>query len=121
MFKPAGIPVQDLPTVEMTLDEFEAVRLTDLDGLYQEQAAARMGVSRPTLGRIIESARRKVAEALVLGKALRIAGGPVVARPRRGRCPRCERRWGREGPPVGCPRCVGESLGSEGDPGSNEG
>lgn len=61
----------------MTLDEFEALRLADLDGLYQEKAAAEMNVSRPTFSRIIASARLKVADALVHGKALRIEGGPV--------------------------------------------
>jgi len=61
----------------MSLDEFEALRLADLEGLYQEQAALRMNVSRPTFGRIIDSAHRKVAEVLVHGKALRIEGGPV--------------------------------------------
>lgn len=89
VFKPAGVPLRDLPSIEMTLDELEALRLADLEGLYQEDASAKMGVSRPTLGRILESARRKVAEALVLGRALHIGGGPVVARPRRGvDCPR---------------------------------
>ena len=90
MFKPAGVPLRDLASVEMTLDELEALRLADLEGLYQEDAAGRMGVSRPTLGRILESARRKVAEALVLGRALHIQGGPVIARPGCGRCPKKE-------------------------------
>ncbi len=67
----------ELEQVVMTLDEFEAVRLADLGGLYQEQAAEEMGVSRPTFSRIVESAHRKVADALVHGKALRIEGGPV--------------------------------------------
>ena len=61
----------------MALDEFEAMRLADLDGLYQEQAAGQMNVSRPTFSRIIDSAHRKMADALVHGKALRIEGGPV--------------------------------------------
>ena len=61
----------------MTLDEFEAIRLADLEGHYQEQAAAAMRVSRPTFSRIVESAHRKVADVLVHGKALRIEGGPV--------------------------------------------
>ena len=61
----------------MTLDEFEAMRLADLDGRYQEQAAEQMNVSRPTFSRIIDSAHRKMADALVHGKALRIEGGPV--------------------------------------------
>ena len=77
VFKPAGIPYRELDELVMTLDEYEGLRLVDLDGLYQEQAAERMGVSRPTLSRIVESARRKVADALAHGKALRIEGGPV--------------------------------------------
>ncbi len=105
VFKPAGAPLGALEAVEMTIDELEALRLADLEGLYQEEAAARMGISRPTLGRTLESARRKVAEALVLGRALRIEGGPVVARPRGGRCPRRAQRCGAGGPPAGCPRC----------------
>jgi predicted DNA-binding protein (UPF0251 family) len=111
LFKPAGIPFSELSCVEMTLDEFEALRLADLEGLYQEEAAAKLGVSRPTVGRILESARRKVAEALVLGKALRIEGGPVVARSRRGHCPRCAQRWGSGRPPPGCPRCGNATTG----------
>lgn len=77
IFKPIGIPVRELENVLLTLDEFEAVRLADLDGLYQEQAAERMNVSRPTFSRIIDSAHRKIADALVHGKALCIKGGPV--------------------------------------------
>ncbi len=67
----------------MTLDEFEAMRLASLDGLYQEQAAEQMNISRPTFSRIIESAHRKMADALVHGKALRIEGGPVHLQRRR--------------------------------------
>jgi len=78
IFKPIGIPVRMLEEVVMTLDEFEAIRLADLDGLYQEQAAAQMEVSRPTFSRITAAAHRKVADALVHGKALRIEGGPVL-------------------------------------------
>lgn len=85
VFKPAGIPLSQLGEVVMTLDEFEALRLADLEGLYHEQAAKQMGVSRPTFSRIIDSAHAKSADALVHGKALRIEGGPVQleAGPRR--------------------------------------
>lgn len=83
VFKPVGVPVVELEEVVMTLDEFEALRLADLDGLYQEDAASRMNVSRPTFSRIVESAHRKVADALVHGKALRIQGGPVRLERRR--------------------------------------
>jgi predicted DNA-binding protein (UPF0251 family) len=56
------------------LDETEALRLADLHGYSQQEVSEQMGVSRATVGRILESARRKVAEALVRGKALRIDG-----------------------------------------------
>jgi len=74
-YKPQGIPLQVLEQVDLTVDEIEAIRLVDLEGLYQEQAAEKMNVSRQTLGRIIESAHKKIAEALVNGKALSIEGG----------------------------------------------
>jgi hypothetical protein len=93
----------------MTLDEFEAIRLADLEGLYQQQAAKRMGVSRTTFGRILDQAHRKVAEILVHGRTLTIEGGPVSeVRPRTVHCPRCDHPWratGRSTPPAGCPRC----------------
>lgn len=83
VFKPAGVPISDLDEVLMTLDEFEALRLGDLDRLYQEQAAEQMNVSRTTFSRIIESARHKLADALVHGKAIRIEGGAVNITSRR--------------------------------------
>jgi len=92
VFHPAGIPVRGLGEIVLTLDEFEAIRLADLEGLYQEQAAERMIVSRPTFGRILAAAHRKVAEALAHGKTLKIEGGTIrMERPRSLRCdcPRC--------------------------------
>jgi predicted DNA-binding protein (UPF0251 family) len=80
LFRPAGVPACTLERVTLTLDEVEALRLADLNGLYQEQAAARMKVSRPTFARIIEAARRKVADALIHGKAIRVEGGAVKVR-----------------------------------------
>ena len=76
-FKPAGIPLRRLETVTLSLDEFEALRLADLEGWRQVRAAAAMGVSRPTFGRIVDEAHRKVARALAGGLALRIEGGTV--------------------------------------------
>ena len=58
--------------MRLSLDEIEAIRLADYEGLYQEEAAARMKISRQTLGRILNEAHRKVAEALIQGKALKI-------------------------------------------------
>lgn len=62
----------------LTLDEFEALRLADYEGLYHEQAAKEMGISRATFGRILEEARKKVASAIVNGHAFLIEGGPVT-------------------------------------------
>jgi predicted DNA-binding protein (UPF0251 family)/predicted Fe-Mo cluster-binding NifX family protein len=80
VMKPAGVPARDLEVVTLGLDEAEAIRLADLEGLYQEAAARSMGVSRPTFGRIVESARRKVADAVLNGKALRVEGGEICVR-----------------------------------------
>ncbi len=71
-FKPVGIPLRDLEEIVLGLDELEAMRLADLEGLYQADAAVRMGVSRQTIGNILNSAHRKLADALLNGKALRI-------------------------------------------------
>lgn len=71
-FKPVGIPLRELEEIVLGLDELEAMRLTDLDGLYQVDAAEKMGVSRQTIGNILDSAHRKLADALLNGKALRI-------------------------------------------------
>jgi len=74
-------PGEDFPPrgkVTLALDELEALRLADLEGLYQEEAAAKMGISRSTFARILSSAHRKVAEALVLGKVVHVEGGAVA-------------------------------------------
>lgn len=77
VFKPNGIPLVELEEIILSLDELEALRLSDLDGLYQEAAARAMGISRQTFGRIIASARHKTASAILNGKALRVTGGNV--------------------------------------------
>jgi len=71
-FKPRGIPLSEIEEVHLTVDELEALRHADLSGRYHEDASTEMNVSRQTFGRIVESARRKVADALVNGKALSI-------------------------------------------------
>ena len=76
-FKPRGIPAGDLEEIVLNLDEFEAIRLADHEQLYQEEAAARMNISRQTFGRIIDGAHKKIADVLMNGKALKIEGGEV--------------------------------------------
>ncbi len=113
-FKPQGVPLIRLEGVTMTLDEYEAVRLADLQGLYQEDAARRMGVSRQTFGRIVESAHRKIADALVNAKALEIKGGTVeMAEQRRFQCSDCTHGWEipfGTGRPAACPQCQGRNI-----------
>jgi uncharacterized protein len=75
-FKPCGVRGRGLDTVELRADEFEVLRLMDYEGLYQEECAQRMGISRPTVSRMAAEARRKVADALLHGKRLLIATEP---------------------------------------------
>jgi predicted DNA-binding protein (UPF0251 family) len=74
-FKPAGVRMRLLRESVLTVDELEAIRLKDHEGRDQKEAARSMEVSQPTFQRIYESARKKIADALVTGKALRIEGG----------------------------------------------
>lgn len=123
-FKPRGIPMSNLEEVIVTVDEYEALRLADREGLYQDQAAGRMGVSRATFGRILESAHRKVAEALVCGMAIRIEGGVVaVATKRVFECRECGKSWEEPfgtGRPTACPHCGSKVFGRV-DAGGGEG
>lgn len=74
-FKPQGVPLNQLGEVVLTVDEFEAIRLADMEGLPQTEAADEMEVSQPTFHRLVTSARQKVSRAIVEGKAIRIEGG----------------------------------------------
>ncbi len=108
-FKPRGIPLDGLREVVLTMDEFEAVRLADLESLYQEDAARKMKISRQTFGNIIKSARGKLADALINGKAIKIEGGVYTETgKRRFMCEDCTYQWRvgcGAGRPVVCPRC----------------
>jgi len=74
-FKPAGIPMGLLEENRLSVEEMEAIRIRDIERLEQAECASRMNISRPTFQRVLASARRKVADSLVTGKALRIEGG----------------------------------------------
>ena len=114
VFKPVGAPFSTLEEVVLTMDEFEALRLADLEGLHHEQAAERMNVSRQTFGRIVEAARRKVAQVLVGGLALRVEGGMVqMTEQRTFLCDQCRHTWSvpyGTGRPGECPACKGSSI-----------
>jgi len=78
---PQQVFAQPTNLTVLTLDELEAIRLADMEGLGQQEAAGRMNVSRPTFGRIVEQARGKVASALVNARAIGIEGGVVRFHP----------------------------------------
>jgi predicted DNA-binding protein (UPF0251 family) len=104
----------ELEEVVLWLDELEALRLADFEGMYQEDAAKRMNISRPTFTRIIESARKKVAEVLLKGKALKLEGGNVtLANMRHFCCSDCQHNWELPygtGRPNECPLCKSKNI-----------
>ena len=112
-YKPRGVPLRTLEQVTLSLEELEAMRLADYEGLYQEDAAQEMNVSRQTFGRVLQEAHRKVAEALSFGKALMIEGGDFVMVRRDFECLACGYRWmvAQGVPrPSECPECTSEDV-----------
>ena len=85
-FKPAGVPLTHLQEVRLSIEEAEAIRLKDAEGLEQDECAQRMRVSRTTFSRILLLARQKMADALLNGKAIRIEGGNYEMAVRHFRC-----------------------------------
>ncbi len=105
----------ELSESRLSLDECEALRLADFEGLSHEDAGELMGVSRATFGRIIERARKTVADALINGKAIRIEGGcyQFVEPERRFACKNCHHEWVVPcctGRPKACPECSGKII-----------
>lgn len=80
--------------VMLTIDEYESIRLADHENLKQEEAARKMNISRPTFTRLVDSARKKIADAMVNGKVLRIKGGSYIFLKNRLRCMSCGNIWG---------------------------
>lgn len=129
-FKPRGIPLGSLEEEILSYEEIESVRLVDFEGIEQEKAAKQMKISQPTLSRLIENARRKIAKAIIKGKAIKIEGGNYRMVQSRGRgfgveagfrgpattcvCPDCGYK---ESKPRGipcitrkCPKCKGQMM-----------
>lgn len=110
-FRPVGVPRAQWREVTLSIEEAEAIRLKDLEGLGQEVSAQRMRVSRPTFQRVLESGRKKMAEALIEGKAIRVEGGNFEVAMRRFRCEDDGQEWEVPRETVGpgwrlaCPHC----------------
>jgi predicted DNA-binding protein (UPF0251 family)/DNA-directed RNA polymerase subunit RPC12/RpoP len=114
-FKPRGIPMVQLEEVRLTVDEREAIRLSDLLGMSHEEAGRCMGVSRATFGRIIQKGRKIIADALINGKAINVEGGNyrIVNQSRIFKCKNCNHKWHEEkgtGRPRRCPKCKQNNL-----------
>ena len=92
-FKPHGIPLRVLENALITVDELEALRLSDFLGMSHEEAAKQLKVSRPTVTRMLARAHQAVADARVNGKASRIEGGDYVLEGLECQCPKCGAEW----------------------------
>ncbi|NLK01042.1 MAG: DUF134 domain-containing protein [Clostridia bacterium] len=115
-FKPAGVPAGDKETINLAVEELEAIRLKDLEGLDQESCAVRMKISRPTFHRVLSSARLKVAKALVEGSVLLIEGGDYKIHKRKFNCSGCGHHFevpfgtSKRGIDMVCPQCNGPNV-----------
>lgn len=115
-FKPAGVPMGALQLVTLAVEEVEAIRLKDIEDLHQEECAQRMGVSRATFHQVLKSARGKLADAILNGKAIQVEGGSFALPGGRFRCRRDGSEWTLPPGPlpglssVSCPTCRGHEV-----------
>ncbi len=115
-FRPMGIPTNVLQEVRLSVEEIESIRLKDLESLEQEECAQKMRISRPTFHRILESARKKLADALINGKAIQIEGGNFGLPQSRFRCNNDGHEWNvpfetlANRIPLSCPMCASMNI-----------
>jgi len=112
-FGPSGGSTGERQAILLQLDELEAIRLADIEGLYQEDAAKKMGISRQTFGNIIDSAHKKVADAIINAREIRIEGGEVKMMERKFVCSGCKKEWALPygtGRPADCPACQSKDI-----------
>jgi len=105
-FKPYGLIKNNCSSITLLMDEYETLRLLDYEGMNQDKAAEQMNVSRPTLTRIYENARKVIAQALVEGKVIVIEGGNVQFDKQWFRCKRCHKLIGGIENHVKCKNCT---------------
>ena len=115
-FRPMGVPAGILQEVCLSFEELESIRLKDMEGLEQEECAQRMRISRPTFHRVLESARKKLADALINGKAIQIEGGNFELSQRRFRCDNDGHEWDVpfeaivQRSDLSCPKCLSGNV-----------
>jgi len=94
-YKPAGVPMAGLEITDLGEDELEAMRLCDLEDLEQEEAAKRMNISRGTVQRLLYSGRKKIIDAFITTKAIKVSGGEHILPPPMAQGPRWGERMGK--------------------------
>lgn len=109
-FKPFGVPLKNLEPSILLVEEYEAIRLVDYENLIQEEAAERMGISRPTFTRIYDRARKTIAAAFVEGKAILIQGGNYSTDDYWFRCNNCKEVMITLKPINNCRRCHSDNI-----------
>ncbi len=112
-FKPQGVPMYSLEQVSLHVEEYEALRLSDFQGMRHNEAASEMKVSRPTFTRIINSAHKKLADAITNGKAIRVEGGNFILMDMRFFCEDCRNIWeigNTDAIPENCPKCGSQNI-----------
>lgn len=109
-FKPFGVPMRELGTVDLLFEEFEALRLADYENLTQEEAAKKMNISRPTFTRLYDKARKNIAKAFVEGKAIIIQGGTFVTDDYWYRCENCHETMVTIKPAKNCRKCDSDNI-----------
>lgn len=112
-FKPKGIPARFLNTVIITLDEYESIRLADYLNLEHEEAAEKLGISRSIFTRLVDGARKKVAQALIDGCELAIEGGEYHFSQKHFRCLTCFYLFKTaisDADPADCPKCHSSNI-----------
>jgi predicted DNA-binding protein (UPF0251 family) len=109
-FKPFGIPMRELESIDLLFEEFEAIRLADYEDLTQEESAKKMNISRPTFTRLYDKARKKIAKAFVEGKAILIQGGSYMTDDYWYRCGDCHETMVTEKPVENCRKCDSDNI-----------
>jgi len=109
-FKPFGVPMRELESVDLLYEEYEALRLADYDNLTQEEAAKKMSISRPTFTRLYDKARKSIAKAFVEGKAIIIRGGTYITDDYWYRCDDCHETIVSDHPVNQCRECDSDNL-----------
>jgi len=109
-FKPFGVPMRELESIDLLFEEYEALRLADYENLTQEKAAKKMNISRPTFTRLYDKARKSIAKAFVEGKAIIIRGGTYIADDYWYRCDDCHETIVSDHPVNQCRECDSDNL-----------